>query len=78
MRLIKFFPKAKSIESDINTWVRESPQQRCILQIIPYGEGVIVLYEEVSSYKDEWESVKKSIMKKPKKGALKRGTRGGK
>lgn len=78
MRLIKFFPKAESIDRGINAWVRESPQQRCILQIAPYGEGVIVLYEEVSSYKNDWESVKKSIMKKPKKGALKRGTRRGK
>ncbi|MBL7070733.1 MAG: hypothetical protein ISS26_00990 [Candidatus Omnitrophica bacterium] len=78
MRLIKFFPKAESIDNDINAWVRESPQQRCILQITPYGEGVIVLYEKVSSHEDEWESIKKHLMKKAKKDTLKRGTRRGK
>lgn len=64
MRLTKFFPGSKSIDKDINAWVKEYPQQRCILQIVPYKGGAIVLYESTSSRKNEWESLKRSLTKK--------------
>lgn len=78
MRLTKFFPDTKSIDKSINTWVRQSPQQRCILQISPFKGGIIVLYEKVSTQKDDWSLVKKRFMEKPAKDILKRGSRRGK
>jgi len=65
MRLVKFFPEAKSVDKNINAWIQQSPQQRCILQIMPYKDGVMVLYEKVSSEEREWESVKKHLIKNP-------------
>ncbi|MBL7198219.1 MAG: hypothetical protein ISS47_08980 [Candidatus Omnitrophica bacterium] len=67
MRLIKFFPDRQSIDKAINSWIRESPQRRCILQVVSHKDGVILLYENLSSHKEEWESVKRSLMKKSKK-----------
>jgi hypothetical protein len=77
MRLTKFFPGGKSVEAAINQWVKKSPQQRSILQIIPYKEGVLVLYDKILSSGGEWESVKKNIMEKPAKNPLRRGSRRG-
>lgn len=77
MRLTKFFTGTKSIDKNINDWVRESPQQRCILQITPYKitpykEGVIVLYEIIPPKKDERESIKENFIKKPRKTTTQR------
>lgn len=77
MRLTKYFSGERSVEAAINQWVRKSPRQRYILQIIPYKKGVLVLYDKISSPEDEWESLKKNIIKKPKKNPLKRGSRRG-
>jgi len=63
MRLVKFFPGAGSIDKNINAWVRMAPQQRCILQISPYKEGVLVLYERYASEKDEWADARRSFAK---------------
>jgi len=77
MRLTKFFLGGRSVESAINQWVKKSPQQRFILQITSYKEGVLVLYDKISSSEGEWEAAKKNIMKKPAKSPLKRGSRRG-
>jgi len=67
MRLVKFFLEAKNIDKNINAWVREFPLQRCILQVAPYKEGVLVVYEKYGSQKDEWEAIKRSFERSQKR-----------
>ena len=77
MRLTKFFSGAGSVDKKINTWAKESPRKRCIVQLVSYREGVLVLYEKISPPREDWESLKRNLMEKPKKSTLKRGSRRG-
>jgi hypothetical protein len=63
MRLVKFFPRSESVDKNNNAWVRMAPQQRCILQVASYKEGVLVVYEKYTSQKDEWDTIKKGFEK---------------
>ncbi|MFH1645590.1 MAG: hypothetical protein ABIB11_04125 [Candidatus Omnitrophota bacterium] len=63
MRLVKFFPGSAGVDKNINAWVRMAPQQRCILQVSPYKEGVLVVYEKYATQKDEWDAIKKGFEK---------------
>lgn len=63
MRLVKFFPGFGGVDKNINAWVRMAPQQRCILQVTSYKEGVLVVYERYASEKDEWADVRKGFAK---------------
>lgn len=66
MRLTKYFAPVKNIERSINSWVREKPKLRVILQMMPYNDGIMVLYEK-ATFKDEWASIKRGYAKKPRK-----------
>ena len=69
MKLTKYFTTTKSIEQEINRWVREKPKERDILQLVPYRDGILVLYEKITR-KDQWDSIKRGYAKKPKKAVL--------